>query len=199
MITVIKLGGSLSEDSRLKAWLDVLVDFGRGHVVVVPGGGPYADIVRDQQRRWRFSDAHAHRMAVLAMDQFAIQLHGIEPRLVLASSVTEIRRAVEQRQTVVWLPSAMVLAATEIASNWDITSDSLAAWLSRKLGADRLVLVKSCAIPLGATIDDLRGGDIIDRGFASMADGATRQIDIVSSDELTRIERELRQMQSHKR
>jgi aspartokinase-like uncharacterized kinase len=37
----------------------------------------------------------------------------------------------------------MVLADERIATNWDVTSDSLAAWLAAKLNSQHLVLVKS--------------------------------------------------------
>jgi 5-(aminomethyl)-3-furanmethanol phosphate kinase len=66
MIAVIKLGGSFSADPMLKLWLDTIVEHGNGKVVIVPGGGPYADEVRAAQRCWHFDDAIAHRMALLA-------------------------------------------------------------------------------------------------------------------------------------
>src|SRR5262245_14143830 len=71
-IWVVKLGGSLADASELPAWTALL---GRRHavgIVIVPGGGPFADQVRAAQGRWRFPDAIAHRMCVLAMEQFGL-------------------------------------------------------------------------------------------------------------------------------
>jgi 5-(aminomethyl)-3-furanmethanol phosphate kinase len=184
-ITVIKLGGSLSADVRLKQWLNVLAE--SKSVVIVPGGGPYADMVRQQQARWNFSDDLAHRMAVLAMDQFAIQLHGIESRLSLVNDLAALKQTLEDRQTAIWLPSAMVLSAEEIPASWDVTSDSLAAWLARNLGADNLVIVKSCDIPPESTIAQLIDQDIVDRGFSVMSKGAARNIQFVSVRDFQRV------------
>ncbi len=178
MTTVIKLGGSLSGDARLESWLNVLAE--SQSVVIVPGGGPYADAVRAQQARWKFSDILAHRMAVLAMDQFAMQLHGIEPRLSLENDLTALKQTCANRRAAIWLPSLMVLAAEEIPASWNITSDSLAAWLARKIYADNLVIVKSCDVPSGATIAQLIENDIVDQGFVAMSKGATRNIRFVS-------------------
>ncbi len=188
--TVIKIGGSLDTDVRIKAWLNVLAE--SKSVVIVPGGGPYADTVRGQQARWKFSDALAHRMAVLAMDQFAIQLHGIEPRLSLVNDLAALKKTLEIRQTAIWLPSAMVLSAEEIPASWDITSDSLAAWLALNLSADNLVIVKSCDIPPELTIAQLIEQDIVDRGFSVMSKGSACNIQFVSVRDFQQVAERLR-------
>ena len=142
---VVKLGGSLAQSRYLNRWLGILAG-GGGLVVIVPGGGPFADQVRVLQKRRRFDDATAHHMALLAMEQYGRMLAGLEPGLHPAASRAEIARARRARQTAVWMPTPMVLADSGIAASWDITSDSLAAWLAGKLKADRLVLVKSAAL-----------------------------------------------------
>jgi 5-(aminomethyl)-3-furanmethanol phosphate kinase len=180
-VTVIKLGGSLCADVRLKSWLSTLAE--SKNVAIVPGGGPYADAVRAQQARWNFSDVLAHRMAVLAMDQFAIQLHGIEPRLSLVHDLAALKQPLENGRSAIWLPSAMVLLAEEIPASWDVTSDSLAAWLAGKLRAHNLVIVKSCDIPPGLTVAQLIEYGIVDRGFELMSKGVARNIQFVSAND----------------
>jgi 5-(aminomethyl)-3-furanmethanol phosphate kinase len=191
MMHVMKLGGSLSNDDRLVTWLEMLAVRGRGRVVIVPGGGPYADIVRAQQQRWRFSDADAHRLAVLAMDQFALQMQGMKSELALTSTRAEILEVIANNQAAIWLPSAMVLSEKTIAMSWDITSDSLAAWLASLLGADRLTLVKSCDIAVDATIGYLAQQGIVDRGFMQMTTNAPYEIQIISASDHARIESQL--------
>ena len=62
--TIVKLGGSLVSDAaRLGRLLGALADGGEGRCVVVPGGGPFADAVRQAQGRLGFSDALARRDA----------------------------------------------------------------------------------------------------------------------------------------
>jgi aspartokinase-like uncharacterized kinase len=117
-----------------------------GSAVIVPGGGPFADQVRAAQKQWRFDDDAAHRMALLAMEQYGLMLAGLHSRLRPAASRAEIARARRAGATAVWMPTRMVLGEPRIAASWDVTSDSLAAWLAGLLAADRLVLVKSVAL-----------------------------------------------------
>jgi 5-(aminomethyl)-3-furanmethanol phosphate kinase len=193
MIHIVKLGGSLSHDERLATWLEMLAQHVPGRVVIVPGGGPYADVVRAQQQRWRFSDEHAHRMAVLAMDQFALQLQAMNPALVIAPTIAKISAVIANNQVAIWLPSQMVLSDNTIATSWDITSDSLAAWLANSLRADRLTLVKSCDIAAGATINGLVQRGIVDGGFMQMTANALYQIQIISASDHGRFGAALRQ------
>jgi len=162
---VVKLGGSLAHSRYLDRWLSVLAG-GSGPVVIVPGGGPFADQVRALQRRRRFDDATAHHMALLAMEQYGRMLAGLQRGLRPAASRAEIARARRAGLAAVWMPTRMVLADPGIAVSWDITSDSLAAWLAGKLRADGLVLVKSLALSGGsvpATVLARKG--IVDPAF----------------------------------
>jgi aspartokinase-like uncharacterized kinase len=143
---VVKLGGSLSDAVSLPTWLEALAGLA-GRVVLVPGGGPFADQVRVAQRRWRFDDGTAHRMALLAMEQYGLVLAALHPALRPARSAREIRSLRRGGHVPVWLPTGMALGRPEIAESWDVTSDSLAAWLAARIGLRRLVLVKSAAVP----------------------------------------------------
>ncbi len=140
---VIKLGGSLLGSSELNLWLDIVARHGDGKVLIVPGGGIFADAVRDAQISSGIDDATAHRMAVMAMDQYGVLMTGLSPRLVTARSELEIAERGWQHRGIVWLPSDMICADESIPMNWGITSDSLAAYLAAKLNAEHLILVKS--------------------------------------------------------
>lgn len=140
---IIKIGGSLLGSPELSRWLEVLVKFSKGHVIIVPGGGLFADAVREAQKLTNASDAVAHQLALLAMDQFGLLLAGMNDGLVTASSELEIAERGWQHRAMVWLPSQMILADQSIPQNWQVTSDSLSAWLANKLGAEQLILVKS--------------------------------------------------------
>ena len=139
----IKLEGSLLGSAALPHWLSLLAKHGNGKVVIVPGGSVFADAVRQAQKMTAVSDVLAHELALLAMDQFGLLLAGMQPGLVTAANELEIAERGWQHQTVVWLPSQMVLADSAVEQSWRVTSDSLSAWLASKLAADQLLLVKS--------------------------------------------------------
>ena len=140
---VVKIGGSLLGSPELEKWLEIFVKYSDGNIILVPGGGIFANAVREAQKLTKISDACAHKIAVLAMDQFGLVLANMNPLLATAKTECEIDERTWQHRAIVWLPSHMVLADDSIAQSWDVTSDSIAAWLAKKLNATQLVLVKS--------------------------------------------------------
>jgi aspartokinase-like uncharacterized kinase len=138
---IVKLGGSLFHGPWLRQWLAVLVAHGGGRVVVVPGGGPFADRVRAAQRHWHFDDTAGHRMAMLGMAQYGLMLAGLRSELIPAADEEGMRRTLAQGRVAVWLPTGC--ERIDAPRDWSVTSDSLAAWLARRLSASHLLLVKS--------------------------------------------------------
>ncbi len=168
-IWVVKLGGSLARSRELPHWLRACAALA-GRVVLVPGGGPYADAVRRAQRAQGFDDAAAHALALGAMEQFGRQLCALQAGLIPAATAAALREALAAGLTPVWMARAMVLADAGIAPNWSVTSDSLAAWLAHGLRADGLVLVKSVAAAT-ADIHALAAAGVVDAAFPRWAAG----------------------------
>ena len=165
--TVIKLGGSFAFSADLGDWIAAIAGCG-GSAVIVPGGGPFADAVRAAQVQMGFDDRTAHRMALLAMEQYGCAIKSLHEALSLAGSLDSIRRGLAGHQVPVWLPTQMALSATDIPPSWDVTSDSLAAWLAGKIGAARLLLVKQVEPAQGtARVADLAERDVVDAAFAN--------------------------------
>lgn len=184
---IVKIGGSLNENPMLPQWLDLLAKCGGGRVTVVCGGGSFADEVRRAQAQWRLSDLSAHNMAVLAMAQTAYLMHDLNPALQLTRSKADIRRVLHRGRTALWLPFEMQRDQPDAHTNWEVTSDSIALELARRLNAERLVVVKSCEVDPKASLVQLGEAGIVDRRFAALSDGAAFPIDIVHHDELGRV------------
>ncbi|MDZ4790618.1 MAG: dihydroneopterin aldolase [Hyphomicrobiales bacterium] len=141
-LSIVKIGGSLYGDPRLKLWLNALCSLA-APIIIVPGGGPFADAVRDAQERMVFSDRTAHELALFAMAQYGRALCDLDARLTLCELDDDFEEAWVRRATPVWSPFFLASHREDIAQSWDMTSDSLAAWLAGELGARRVVLVKS--------------------------------------------------------
>jgi 5-(aminomethyl)-3-furanmethanol phosphate kinase len=187
-VIVVKLGGSIAEGNDLSKWLAVL-QRGVGRAVVVPGGGPFAETVRREQRRIGFGDGAAHRMALLAMEQMALLIADHLPVARLCRSVAEIHDALASAKLPVWMASTMALAERAIPESWDVTSDSLAAWLARRLAADRLVLVKSVAAPGTLDPERLAAEGKIDPAFPQFIAGVGCTLDWMGPDDEGRLGR----------
>jgi 5-(aminomethyl)-3-furanmethanol phosphate kinase len=136
VLTVVKVGGGLGDDA-LPALCDALGELGGRHpLIVVPGGAGFADAVREADRRFGLRAATAHRMAILAMDQFGWLLSELIPGAERCADLARVGAA----RTTVLLPAALPL--DPLPASWEVTSDSIAAWVADRAGAGRLVLVK---------------------------------------------------------
>jgi aspartokinase-like uncharacterized kinase len=136
VLTVVKVGGGLGDDA-LQGVCAALGELGRRHpLLVVPGGAGFADAVRAADRRFGLRATTSHRMAILGMEQFGWLLSDLIPDSVRC---TDLPRVPAGRTTVL-LPAALPL--DQLPASWEVTSDSIAAWVAERAGAGRLVLVK---------------------------------------------------------
>lgn len=188
-LLVVKLGGSLMRHAPPRALLARLAPL--GGVVLVPGGGALADEVRTVQPQWGLGEGAAHRMAVLAMEQMAHALADLAPALRPARTLAGLAAA--GPSAALWFPAALLVGHPDIAESWDITSDSLALWLARQLGARRLLLVKApgAAIPPAGAATDLAGWSatgLVDAAFAGMASGYEGDIVLAAADDTSTLD-----------
>lgn len=158
---VAKLGGSLHASPLRGAWIAALERW-PGRATLVCGGGPFADAVRAAQPVMGYDDRVAHKMAMLAMEQYALALAALHRGLRLAETPAEIVAAHAAGAIALWRPSKMVESARDIAAGWDVTSDSLSAWLAQRLGANALLMIKSVDAAPGA---DLVSAGVVDPAF----------------------------------
>ena len=109
------------------------------------GGGPFADQVRRFDAAHGLSPTAAHWMAILAMDQYAWVVAGAVPGSRLVEDRAGVLQAHRDGVVPVLAPSRWLRATDELPHRWEVTSDSLAAYLATLLGAEELLLVKPVA------------------------------------------------------
>jgi 5-(aminomethyl)-3-furanmethanol phosphate kinase len=145
VLTVVKVGGGLAReagDGALRTLCRAIGDAGARHpLLVVPGGAAFADAVREHDSRFALSELAAHRMAILAMDQFGWLLSDLIPGAVSCTDLAAAGAAAARGSTPVLLP-AELLVGDPLPASWGVTSDSIAAWVAGAADAGRLVLVK---------------------------------------------------------
>lgn len=122
---VVKLGGSLR--GKVPELAATLRKSPRP-LLIVPGGGIYADAVR----RARAGEDPAHWMAVVAMDQYG---WNIVSQGIGATSFLQV-----PDRPLVFLPYCIMRKCDPLPHTWDVTSDSIAAWVAAVLGSDLLLL-----------------------------------------------------------
>jgi aspartokinase-like uncharacterized kinase len=140
---VIKVGGSLAEDpERLRALCHKLGEFAKKYaIIVVPGGGRFADAVRDFDKQFNLSSSGSHRMAILAMDQFGLLLSDIMPNSRVFRQLENAKGLSEAKSVPIFLPSHLMFEEDPLDNSWDVTSDSIAAYVASRVNAGKVVLV----------------------------------------------------------
>jgi 5-(aminomethyl)-3-furanmethanol phosphate kinase len=163
---VIKLGGSVSKSQELYGWIRAIIDLSNERIVIVPGGGGFADQVRSLQAYWHFNDSVAHEMAILAMQNMAVCYAGLDSALRVATSLEDINNILSQGQVPVWSPTLSWLDQQNVAHSWDVTSDSLSVIIAQALAAKQLILVKSLRVSKEITVAELVEREIADKAFS---------------------------------
>jgi aspartokinase-like uncharacterized kinase len=178
---VVKLGGSLY--NRVPDLVRVLLASGRP-LLIVPGGGLFADSIRQSQ----VDEDSAHWMAIAAMDQFGwfIASHGIKVSGFLK----------KPDQPIVFLPYCCMRQHDPLPHSWDITSDSIAAWVADSLGMDLLLLKQvDGIIKDGALLETISAPvetDVVDPCFIPFILEKKIKASIVSGSRVERVEKFLR-------
>ncbi len=145
---VVKIGGGLLRDEGLQGLrrgsADVLELARDRPVLVVPGGGPFADVVRALDAQVGLGDDVAHRLALQAMDQLGVLLAPMLPGAKL------LRRLVAPRSLGLLVAAPAFAGRPDVPESWDVTSDSLAVLAAAAIGAEEAILLKPVD---GAAVD----------------------------------------------
>jgi aspartokinase-like uncharacterized kinase len=122
---IIKLGGSLIQSAKriVRDLMEYTNSTGE-NILIVPGGSIFADTVRKVNP----SQEAAHWMAILAMEQYGYYLaDGTDVKLTDRLENTD--------ETFILLPYNILKKNDELPHTWDVTSDTIAAWVALKLKA----------------------------------------------------------------
>jgi len=142
-VDVVKIGGSLiSKPEKLKKLCRVLSKLAEKHrIVIVPGGGIFADTVRLVDGMFKLPAEISHHMAILAMDQYGVMLSSLILNSIKVYSLTKLEKFSGKTLPII-LPSKLILKSKILKPSWKVTSDSIAAYVGFKVKAEKVVLVK---------------------------------------------------------
>ncbi|MCD5426120.1 MAG: amino acid kinase [Methanosarcinaceae archaeon] len=127
MKIVIKLGGSLIDYAP-----DIIKNIQKikkHTIVIVPGGGIFANVIRDIAKKYKISEIKAHSMAILSMEQYGLYLLD-KTDANRIESLDDAKIGVS-----ILLPYNLLKDNDELIPSWDTTSDTISAWIAYKFGA----------------------------------------------------------------
>ena len=140
---IVKVGGSLAlRPVVLKKLCLKLSELSKTHrLIVVPGGGEFADTVRNLDKRFSLSPLTSHRMAILGMDQYGLMLAELLLNSQVVVDLDALHEALDCGKLPVLLPSAFLFSNDALETSWDVTSDSITVYLAKTLGLTQAILV----------------------------------------------------------
>jgi 5-(aminomethyl)-3-furanmethanol phosphate kinase len=144
MITsVIKVGGSLALlPKELRSLCKKLSDLSKQHeLVIIPGGGEFADIVRLLDKRFSLSPQICHKMAILGMEQFGFLLSDLIPNSYVFNTLGDLKKVLKSDKLPIFLPSTFMQHENPLKNSWEVTSDSIAVYIASRLDAAKVLLV----------------------------------------------------------
>jgi aspartokinase-like uncharacterized kinase len=170
--TVAKVGGSLFDlpdlHDRIQGWLRTPP----GPVLLVPGGGEGANVIRKFDRTHGLGEKAAHWLAVRVLTVNAHLLAGL-------LSAPVVSRPDGVHRLAVLDPLAFCLADDgrpgAVAHTWSTTSDAIAARVAEVCGA-LLVLLKSADKPERMNWTEAAAAGLVDAAFGPIVERADLQV-----------------------
>ncbi|MCA8998194.1 MAG: hypothetical protein KDA80_14445 [Planctomycetaceae bacterium] len=147
---VIKLGGSLLDLPDVHDRLDRVIKQEKINApLIVVGGGGLVDEIRRLDEIHDWPESLSHELALRAMSVTAHLFADSDSRFQLVHSIATANRSLGRRRYPVLDCSGAKWLST-LPCSWDITSDSIAAYVTRKIAASRLLLMKSTELMNGS-------------------------------------------------
>lgn len=138
---ILKIGGSWITSNHLNELIDLLKKKALAeNLILVVGGGCFADSVRWAFKKKKMSMKTANYLALKSTEIFAYMLKEIDQDIQLIKNIKSLKKKGNLK---VWLPSKLLKDEPSFLKNWDSTSDSVAAWLYETLNAKGLLFIKS--------------------------------------------------------
>lgn len=161
---IIKLGGSWLTNPNLKDFIKYIENFKKEPLVMIVGGGMYADAVRLSQKYIGFDDNFANLLALKATETYAIVINKVFPNIKLTSKLNLLK---SKKNIKIWLPSKCLINSKDFKRDWNSTSDSVACWLNKKIKAKGVLFIKSISFEKEKSlkIKTLQKKEILDKNI----------------------------------
>ncbi|QGQ25146.1 uridylate kinase [Gimesia benthica] len=177
-VTVIKVGGSLFDLPDLGNRLShVLGQLDGSRPLIVSGGGRTADLVRDWDRIHNLGEERAHWLAIQSLtlnerllNQLLPESESVDSHAAAEAAWRANRIPILSAYAYLSRPAAQSLEQAELPAAWEVTSDSIAAWITLNWPAQELVLLKSVDPPEVETTSELCARGLVDAYFPQLAD-----------------------------
>ena len=133
---VVKIGGSLFPNYAI----DLAKKLKNTNPLIVLGGGEFANLIRKYDSEINFSQETNHWTAIDCMDIIAKLVNDKVESTKLAYSIDEAIAISNEGFTPIFVVSKFLREDDPFECSWDVTSDSIAAYISHLLNANLLIV-----------------------------------------------------------
>ena len=133
---VVKIGGSLFPNYAI----DLANKLENTNSCIVLGGGEFANLIRKYDDEIKFSEETNHWTAIDCMDIIAKLVNDKVKSSKLAYSIDEVNKISDEGFTPIFIVSEFLKTEDPFECSWDVTSDSIAAYISHLLNAKLLIV-----------------------------------------------------------
>lgn len=153
---VLKIGGSLFPEKAIDLCRFLLNHREvSGRMLIICGGGKFANQVRDYNDTLGFSNTANHRSAIMCMDIIGTLLEDKVEGLKTVNSLEDAVKVSEYGKIPVLNSYALMEDQDPLEHSWRVTSDSIALYISNRLKAKLLIATDVDGI---YTHDPINGG-----------------------------------------
>jgi aspartokinase-like uncharacterized kinase len=175
-LVVLKVGGSLLDWPELPRKLAALLESRRDQrLLLIAGGGRFADVLRDLDQTHRLGEEPSHALALRVLDVTAHLLAGLLPGSRVIEDVSQLFEVWSSREIPILAPRLFLEADDRspdpLPHAWTTTTDAIAARLAVRLEAAELILLKSLTTSETIGLEEAATLGIVDPEFPRAASG----------------------------
>ncbi|AIJ06214.1 aspartate/glutamate/uridylate kinase 1 [Methanocaldococcus bathoardescens] len=166
---IVKIGGSLTYDAEplLKALKNYAKEKNK-KIVIIPGGGEFANVVRNIDKALNISNSLSHKLAIKCMDLIG-EVYAEIGDIKAYDTLFDLKREIEKEKIAILLPSKILLSTDIAEHSWAITSDSLSLYIGKLLDVREVII----ATDVDGIYDKFPGGKLLNIINANDIKGST--------------------------
>ncbi len=166
---IVKIGGSLTYDAKpLLKTLKNYVKESNKNIVIIPGGGEFANVVRKIDKSLNLSNSLSHKLAIKCMDLIG-EIYSEIGNIKAYDTLFDLKREIKKEKIAILLPSKILISTDISEHSWDVTSDSLSLYIGNLLDVKEIII----ATDVDGIYDKFPGGKLLNIINANEIQGLT--------------------------
>lgn len=145
-VAVFKIGGKILEDfENLKSTISQLEQLYDENlidkIVIIPGGGSFANFIRKIYSELQFTEETAHWMGIISMNYNGLEISKKFPNLQVIDNYENLKKS--SKTFCIFLPYEFIKENDKLPHSWDVTSDSISLLIAKELELNKCFLIKN--------------------------------------------------------